>query len=58
MKYIGIDVGSSFLKAVLLDLENDRITDSRSFPSPKKSRGKIPYYLRYRLCRLVIVSNS
>ena len=40
MKYIGIDVGSSFLKAVLLDLENDRITDSRSFPSPKKIQGQ------------------
>ena len=57
MKYIGIDVGSSFLKAVLLDLENDRITDSRSFPS-RKNQGQDSLFLRYRLCRLVIVSNS
>ena len=33
MKYIGIDVGSSFLKAVLLDLEKDCMIDNRSFKS-------------------------
>lgn len=42
MKYIGIDVGSSFLKAVLLDLEYDCITDSRSFPSPGKIQEENP----------------
>ena len=43
MKYIGIDVGSSFLKAVLLDLEKDCMIDNRSFPTPKKIPKQNPF---------------
>ncbi|MFR6276500.1 MAG: sedoheptulokinase [Blautia sp.] len=43
MKYIGIDVGSSFLKAVLLDLEKDCMIDNRSFPTRKKIPKQNPF---------------
>lgn len=36
MKYIGIDMGSSFTKAILLDLEQGTVLAHESYPSPER----------------------
>ena len=43
MKTVVIDIGSSFLKAAVLDVENACIVDERKFPSPEKLRYEDPY---------------
>ena len=42
MKYIGIDIGSSFVKAVLLDLDERRMVSSVKSPAPQKIRYEDP----------------
>lgn len=42
MKYLGIDLGSSFIKAVLMDLEKQRMISSRKSPAPGRMQNKDP----------------
>lgn len=42
MKYIGIDLGSSFVKAVLLDLCAEKMVTRKKYPSPKRRKNKNP----------------
>ena len=43
MKTVVIDIGSSFLKTAVLDMENACIVDERKFPSPQKIAYEDPY---------------
>lgn len=43
MKYIGIDLGSSFIKAVLLDLEHHRTVNHKKYRAPRKAEHQNPY---------------
>lgn len=52
MKYIGIDLGSSFIKAVLLDLDHGAIAASSSYPSPQKEPNKNPNIFQLSAVRL------
>ncbi|NOU66072.1 hypothetical protein GC096_18715 [Paenibacillus sp. LMG 31461] len=36
MRYLGIDVGSSFIKAALLDTSNQQVMDITKQPTPKR----------------------
>lgn len=40
MKYITIDIGSSFIKSALLDIETRCILEQKKVPSPKKSENR------------------
>ena len=42
MKYLGIDIGSSFIKAVLLDLDQYRMISTRKSRSPQKEKNCDP----------------
>ncbi|HIU75515.1 MAG TPA: hypothetical protein IAC62_06515 [Candidatus Pelethocola excrementipullorum] len=40
MKYIGIDLGSSFIKAVFLDLDEGKVIAYRKHPTPRKEKNQ------------------
>lgn len=44
MKYIGVDLGSSYVKAVLLDLDQRRILQKDKMPSPARKLDLEPNY--------------
>lgn len=39
MKYIGVDLGSTFIKAVLLDLDNQKIVSQKKYRAPDKLKN-------------------
>lgn len=53
MKYIGIDLGSSFVKAVLMDLEQGKIVAQNKMATPAKEPYMNPNYFEIRVQKLV-----
>lgn len=53
MKYIGIDLGSSFVKAVLLDLCTQKTVSGKKCQSPKKKKNANPNIYEVSACELV-----
>ena len=54
MKYIGIDLGSSFIKAVLIDIDKARIIDQSNEPAPRKIQN--PNKLVFEIPALKLVN--
>ena len=55
MKYIGIDMGSTFTKAVLLDLDRGAVLSHNSRPSPQRLASKP--LLHYEVPAAILVEN-
>lgn len=44
MKYIGVDMGSTFTKAVLFDVEQGKVVEHQSVPSPARNQTVNPFH--------------
>ena len=53
MKYIGVDLGSSFIKAVLMDLDQGKIVDQDKMATPEKEPYKNPNYFEIPAKKIV-----
>lgn len=53
MKYIGVDLGSSFIKVVLMDLDQGKIVDQDKMATPEKESYENPNYFEIPAKKIV-----